>query len=70
MKPDVLSSTLIRMASHKYLRKLPAKRIDDCVDKSIVQNGSQAPESKEYFDILRRYNDRLEHLPERIWETE
>ncbi len=41
MKPQVLSSTLIAMVNHKHLRKILAKKIDDYIYKSIVDNDSE-----------------------------
>jgi hypothetical protein len=32
MKPEVLSATSVKMVSHRHLRKLLAKRIDDYVE--------------------------------------
>jgi len=51
MKPELLSSTLIRMVNHRHLRKLLAKRIDDYVYKSIVENACEDIESVR----LKRY---------------
>ncbi|MHC4573991.1 MAG: radical SAM protein [Planctomycetota bacterium] len=41
MKPEVISPTLIRMVNHKHLRKLFAKRIDDYIYKSVVEDDSE-----------------------------
>jgi len=41
MKPQVLSSTLITLVNHKQLRKILAKKIDDYIYKSIVDNDSE-----------------------------
>jgi len=41
MKPEVISSTLVKMANHKHLRKLLAKKMDDYVYKSMVNNNSE-----------------------------
>ncbi|UCG50212.1 MAG: radical SAM protein [Phycisphaerales bacterium] len=41
MKPELISSTLKQMVKHRHLRKLLAKRIDDYIRKSIVNNESQ-----------------------------
>ena len=41
MKPQVISSTLIKMVSHKHLRHLLAKKIDDYLYKSIVNDASE-----------------------------
>jgi MoaA/NifB/PqqE/SkfB family radical SAM enzyme len=41
MKPQVLSSTLIAMVNHKHLRKILAKRIDDYIYRSIVDDDSE-----------------------------
>ena len=41
MKPEVISSTLKKMTSHKHLRKLLAKRIDDYLYKTIVKDDSE-----------------------------
>lgn len=41
MKGEFVSSTLIRMVSHKHLRKLLAKRLDDFVYKSMVNDESE-----------------------------
>lgn len=50
------------MVNHKRLRKLLAKKIDDYVYKSVV--------SDEYFEVLKKYDEELESLTEKIWETE
>jgi MoaA/NifB/PqqE/SkfB family radical SAM enzyme len=41
MKPQVITSTLTKMADHKYLRKLLAKKIDGYIYKSTVNNNSE-----------------------------
>ncbi|MFZ2146336.1 MAG: radical SAM/SPASM domain-containing protein [Sedimentisphaerales bacterium] len=41
MKPEVISSTLKRMVNHKHLGKLLAKKVDDYIYKSIVNDGSE-----------------------------
>ncbi len=41
MKPEVISATLIKMVNHKYLRKLLAKKVDNYVYKSIVNDDSE-----------------------------
>ena len=41
MKPEVISSTLIKMVNHKHLRKLLAKKVDDYAYKSIVNDDSE-----------------------------
>ncbi|MHC4622762.1 MAG: radical SAM protein [Planctomycetota bacterium] len=41
MKPEVISPTLIKMVNHKHLRKIFAKRVDDYIYKSIVEDDSQ-----------------------------
>lgn len=41
MKAEVISSTLIKMANYKRLRRLLAKKIDDYVYKSMVDNNSE-----------------------------
>ena len=41
MKPEVISSTLIKMVNHKHLRKLLTKKIDDYAYKSIVNDDSE-----------------------------
>lgn len=41
MKPDVISSTLKQIVNHKHLRKLLAKRVNDYVYKTIVDNKSE-----------------------------
>jgi MoaA/NifB/PqqE/SkfB family radical SAM enzyme len=41
MKPQVISSTLIKMVSHKHLRNLLAKKIDDYLYKSMVNDASE-----------------------------
>ncbi len=41
MKPQTISSTLISMVSHKSLRRLLAKKIDDYVYKSLVNDASE-----------------------------
>jgi len=51
MKPEVLSATLIKMINHKHLRKLLARRIDDYVYKSLVNEESEDLESVQ----TRRY---------------
>lgn len=54
MKPDVLSSTLTKMTNHKHLRKLLARKIDNFVYKSVVNDESED----------------LECLTEKTWENE
>ena len=41
MKPQTISSTLILMASHKSLRKLLAKKVDDYLYKNMVNGTSE-----------------------------
>jgi len=41
MKPEVISSTLNRVVNHKHLRKLLARKIDDYIYKSIVNDDSE-----------------------------
>jgi len=41
MKTETLSPTLIKMANHKYLRKLLTKKIDGYIYKSTVNNNSE-----------------------------
>jgi len=41
MKPELISSTLKQMVKHRHLRKLLAKRIDDYIRKSIVNDESE-----------------------------
>jgi len=41
MKGEFVSSTLIRMVSHKHLRKLLANRLDDYIYKSMINNESE-----------------------------
>jgi len=41
MKPEVISLTLNKMVNHKHLRKLLAKKIDNYIYKSIVNNDSE-----------------------------
>ncbi len=41
MRSEFISSTLIRMVNHKHLRKLLAKRIDDYVYRSVVNEESE-----------------------------
>lgn len=41
MKPQVVSPTLIKMVSHKHLRKLLAKRIEDYLYKVMVNDASE-----------------------------
>jgi len=41
MKPEVISSTLIKMVNHKYLRKLLANKIDDYIYKSLVKEDKE-----------------------------
>jgi len=41
MKTEVLPPTLIKMANQKHLRKLLAKKIDDYIYKSIVNDDSE-----------------------------
>jgi len=41
MKPEVISSTLRKMVKHKHLRKLLAKKIDDYIYKTIVEDDSE-----------------------------
>jgi len=45
MKPEVLSATLTKMVNHKHLRRLLARKIDDYVYKSLVNEESQDLES-------------------------
>ena len=40
MKPEIISSTLKKMVNHKHLRKLLAKKIDDYLHKTIVNEES------------------------------
>jgi len=40
MKPEVISSTLIRMINQKHLRKLLVRKIDTSIYKSLVNDGS------------------------------
>ncbi|HUS72407.1 MAG TPA: radical SAM/SPASM domain-containing protein [Sedimentisphaerales bacterium] len=51
MKPEVISSTLIKMVNHKRLRKLLVKKADNYIYKSMVNNDSedlQAVQLKRY----------------------
>jgi MoaA/NifB/PqqE/SkfB family radical SAM enzyme len=41
MKPEVISSTLIKMVNHKHLRKLFVKRADDYIYKNMVNDESE-----------------------------
>jgi len=41
MKPDVISSTLIKMVNHKHLRKMFVKRADDYIYKSLVKEDKE-----------------------------
>jgi len=41
MKPEAISSTLIKMVSHKHLRKLLAKKIDDYIYTGLVEDNSE-----------------------------
>jgi len=41
MKPEVISSTLIKMVNHKHLRKLLVKKTDNYIYKSMVNNDSE-----------------------------
>ena len=41
MKPQVISSSLINMVNHKHLRNLLAKKIDDYLYKSMVNDASE-----------------------------
>ena len=41
MKTEVISPTLIKMVNHKHLRKLLAKKIDDYLYKSVVNDDSE-----------------------------
>ncbi len=41
MKPELISSTLKQMVKHRHLRRLLAKRIDDYIRKSIVNDESE-----------------------------
>jgi len=41
MKPEIISSTLKKMVTHKHLRRLLAKKIEDYVYKSIVNDDSE-----------------------------
>ncbi|UCG56358.1 MAG: radical SAM protein [Phycisphaerales bacterium] len=41
MKPEILSATLIKMVSHKHIRKLLAKKIDDYLYRSMVSDQSE-----------------------------
>ena len=40
MKPEIMSSTLKQMARHKHLRKLLAKKIDNYIYKTMVNDES------------------------------
>lgn len=40
MKPEIISSTLKKMVNHKHLRKLLAKKIDDYIYKTMVNDES------------------------------
>jgi len=51
MKPDTLLSTLTKMVEHKYLRKLLARRIDNYIYRSMVNEDSEDLEAVQ----LRRY---------------
>ena len=41
MKPELISSTLKKMVSHKHLRKLLARKVDDYLYKSIVTDDTE-----------------------------
>ena len=41
MKHQAISSTLIKMANHKHLRKILTKRIDDYIYKNMVDDDSE-----------------------------
>ena len=41
MEPEVISSTLKKMVNHKHLGKLLAKKVDNYIYKSIVNDGSE-----------------------------
>ena len=41
MKPEVISSTLIKMVNHKHLRKMFVKRADDYIYKSLVKEDKE-----------------------------
>jgi len=41
MRPEVISSTLNRMVNHKHLRKLLARKVDDYIYKSMVNDDSE-----------------------------
>ena len=41
MKPELISPTLIKMVNHKYLRKLLAKKIDNYIYKSMVDDDGE-----------------------------
>ena len=41
MKTEIISSSLIRMANHKYLRKLLAKKADRYIYDTLVNGDSQ-----------------------------
>ncbi|HUW19805.1 MAG TPA: radical SAM/SPASM domain-containing protein [Sedimentisphaerales bacterium] len=51
MKPEVISPTLIKMVNHKHLRKIFAKKVDDYIRKSIVDDASEDLETVR----LKRY---------------
>jgi len=51
MKPEVLTSTLTKMTNHKHLRKLLARKIDNFVYKSVVNDESEDLKSVQ----LKRY---------------
>jgi MoaA/NifB/PqqE/SkfB family radical SAM enzyme len=51
MKSEFISSTLIKMVNQKHLRKLLARKFDDYIYKSMVNDGSQDLKSVQ----IRRY---------------
>jgi MoaA/NifB/PqqE/SkfB family radical SAM enzyme len=51
MKSEFISSTLIKIVNQKHLRKLLARKFDDYIYKSMVNNGSQDLKSVQ----IRRY---------------
>ncbi|MBA7652107.1 hypothetical protein ES703_59936 [subsurface metagenome] len=41
MKPDIVSSTLLKIVNQRHLRKLLVKKLDDYVYKHVVNNNSE-----------------------------
>jgi len=57
MKPEIISSTLKKMANHKHLRKLPATRFDAALpDFTKTGRKGQDPRTKTPGKLWNRTN--------------